>query len=78
AVNLLPSETVQDIYGIVAQKVNEILKQDAINGTPNEMITVTDKDTGEISEKLKLGTSTLAQQWLAYGVTRSVTTVLAT
>lgn len=73
AVNLLPSETVQDIYGIVAQKVNEILKQDAINGTPNEMITVTDKDTGEISEKLKLGTSTLAQQWLAYGVTRSVT-----
>lgn len=73
AVNLLPSETVQDIYGIVAQKVNEILKQDAIDGTPNEMITVTDKDTGEISEKLKLGTSTLAQQWLAYGVTRSVT-----
>ena len=73
AVNLLPSETVQDIYGIVAQKVNEILKQDAINGTPNEMITVTDKDTGEISEKLKMGTSTLAQQWLAYGVTRSVT-----
>ncbi|WWD15021.1 RNA polymerase [Klebsiella phage Keithstache] len=73
AVNLLPSETVQDIYGIVAQKVNEILKQDAINGTPNEMIAVTDKDTGEISEKLKLGTSTLAQQWLAYGVTRSVT-----
>lgn len=73
AVNLLPSETVQDIYGIVAQKVNEILKQDAINGTPNEMITVIDKDTGEISEKLKLGTSTLAQQWLAYGVTRSVT-----
>lgn len=73
AVNLLPSETVQDIYGIVAQKVNEILKQDAVNGTPNEMITVTDKDTGEISEKLKLGTSTLAQQWLAYGVTRSVT-----
>ena len=73
AVNLLPSENVQDIYGIVAQKVNEILKQDAINGTPNEMITVTDKDTGEISEKLKLGTSTLAQQWLAYGVTRSVT-----
>ena len=73
AVNLLPSETVQDIYGIVAQKVNEILKQDAINGTPNEMITVTDKDTGEISEKLKLGTSTLAQQWLAYDVTRSVT-----
>jgi DNA-directed RNA polymerase len=73
AVNLLPSETVQDIYGIVAQKVNEILKQDAINGTPNEMITVTDKDTGEISERLKLGTATLAQQWLAYGVTRSVT-----
>uniref|UniRef100_UPI002FBEC18E DNA-directed RNA polymerase n=1 Tax=Escherichia coli TaxID=562 RepID=UPI002FBEC18E len=26
AVNLLPSETVQDIYGIVAKKVNEILQ----------------------------------------------------
>lgn len=73
AVNLLPSETVQDIYGIVAKKVNEVLQQDAINGTDNAVETVTDKDTGEITERLRLGTKTLAGQWLAYGVTRSVT-----
>lgn len=73
AVNLLPSETVQDIYGIVAKKVNVILQEDVINGTDNEVVTVTDENTGEISEKVKLGTKALAGQWLAYGVTRSVT-----
>lgn len=73
AVNLLPSDTVQDIYGIVADKVNEVLRQEAINGTPNEVQVVTDSNTGEITEKLVLGTCELAQQWLAYGVNRSVT-----
>ena len=73
AVNLLPSKTVQDIYGIVAAKVNEILRQHAINGETDEMETIVNKETGEITERLKLGTSTLAGQWLAYGVTRKVT-----
>lgn len=73
AVNLLPSETVQDIYGIVAKKVNEILQRDVINGTENEMVTNVDKVTGEITEKVKLGTKELAGQWLAYGVNRGVT-----
>lgn len=73
AVNLLPSKTVQDIYGIVAAKVNEILHQHVVNGEADEMETVVNKDTGEITERLKLGTSTLAGQWLAYGVTRKVT-----
>lgn len=73
AVNLLPSETVQDIYGIVATKVNEILRKDAISGTSNEIEVITNKDTGEILERLKLGTATLATQWLDFGVTRKVT-----
>lgn len=73
AVNLLPGKDVQDIYGIVSDKVNVALREAAINGTDNEMITVTDKDSGEIIEKVKLGTKELAGQWLAYGVNRSVT-----
>lgn len=73
AVNLLPSETVQDIYRIVADKVNEQLLKDSINGSVDEVEQVTDKDSGEITEKLKLGTAKMAQQWLAFGVNRSVT-----
>ena len=73
AVNLLPSDTVQDIYGIVAKKVNEILQNDVINGTDNRVETVTDDTTGEIVERHKLGTKELARQWLEYGVNRSVT-----
>lgn len=73
AVNLLPSEKVQDIYGIVAEKVNEMLRRDAVSGTGNETEVITDKDTGEITERLKLGTATMAAQWLQFGVNRSVT-----
>lgn len=73
AVNLLPSDNVQDIYGIVAERVIEMLKRDAIGGTANEMQLITDKDSGEITERLKLGTRTLAPQWLQFGVTRGVT-----
>ncbi|MDU2073318.1 MAG: DNA-directed RNA polymerase, partial [Cutibacterium avidum] len=73
AVNLLPSTEVQDIYRIVADRVNEQLRIDVINGTENTVEAVTDSNTGEILDKLKLGTKTLAEQWLAYGVTRSVT-----
>ncbi|ALA45066.1 RNA polymerase [Enterobacter phage phiEap-1] len=73
AVNLLPSTEVQDIYRIVADKVNEILKVDAVNGTANEVELITDKTTGEIKERLKVGTSVMAQEWLAFGVTRKVT-----
>ena len=65
AVNLLPSDTPQDIYGIVAKKVNERLQQDAINGTLDYF----DED----KNSYKLGTTTLAQQWLSFGVTRKVT-----
>lgn len=73
AVNLLPSEQVQDIYRIVADKVTEQLLKDSIGGTVDEVEQVVDKASGEITEKLKLGSAKMAQQWLAFGVTRSVT-----
>ncbi|QEQ94747.1 putative RNA polymerase [Erwinia phage pEp_SNUABM_10] len=73
AVNLVPSDTVQDIYGIVAAKVNEALREAVINGTANETETVTNETTGEITERIKYGTAQMAGWWLAYGVTRKVT-----
>ncbi len=73
AVNLTPSAKPQDIYGIVAQKVNVMLQADLVEGTEDETTTITDKKTGEITEKLALGTKTLAAQWLDFGVNRGVT-----
>jgi DNA-directed RNA polymerase len=69
AVNLIPAEKPQDIYGIVASKVNVILQKDAIEGTLDEE---------KVSQKtgkpyIKYGTKSLAQQWLSYGVDRKVT-----
>ena len=68
AVNLIPGDKPSDIYAIVADKVTEILHKDAIHGTPDGEATSKDGDT-----YLKLGTKTLAQQWLSYGVNRKVT-----
>ena len=71
AVNLIPSDIPQDIYGKVAAKVNEILEQDSKTGSVDGYKDVQD---GEENTKsvLVLGTKTLAQQWLSYGVTRKV------
>lgn len=68
AVNLVPSDKPQDIYAVVAEKVNNQLKIDARTGTDDEN-TVTENGV----EYIKYGTRTLAQQWLAFGVTRKVT-----
>ena len=65
AVNLKPSDKPHDIYGQVAQMVNQVLKYDSEHGT-------TDTWDDE-KNKLKLGTKTLAQLWLNFGVTRKVT-----
>lgn len=73
AVNLLPSETVQDIYKIVAERVNEALRKDVINGEGSSVDTKVNKVTGEITERHMVGTKALAEQWLSFGVTRSVT-----
>lgn len=73
AVNLVPSEQVQDIYKLVAEEVNKRLKADFENGTPNKADTKANEKTGEIRDVLILGTKTLAAGWLEYGVTRKVT-----
>lgn len=73
AVNLTPSGKVQDIYRIVSDRVEEQLKELLVNGSDNEVKTFEDKKTGEITERLVLGTRELARQWLTYGMSRSVT-----
>lgn len=73
AVNLTPSGKVQDIYRIVSDRIEEELKVLLVNGTDNEMMTHEDKKTGDITERLKLGTRELARQWLTYGMSRKVT-----
>lgn len=73
AVNLTPSGKVQDIYRIVSDRIEEELKVLLVNGTDNEMVTHEDKKTGEITERLKLGTREMARQWLTYGMSRKVT-----
>ncbi len=73
AVNLTPSGKVQDIYRIVSDRIEEELKVLLVNGTDNEMVTHEDKKTGEITERIKLGTRELARQWLTYGMSRKVT-----
>lgn len=73
AVNLTPSGKVQDIYRIVSDRIEEELKVLLVNGTDNEVVTHEDKKTGEITERIKLGTRELARQWLTYGMSRKVT-----
>lgn len=73
AVNLRAGGKRQDIYAITAEKVKELVMQDAVSGTDDEVKLIEDKKTGEISEKAVTGTKRLAQQWLAYGITRTVT-----
>lgn len=68
AVNLVSSDKPNDIYAIVAAKVNEVLKENARTGTTDE-----DAEDKDGNAYLKYGTRTLAQQWLAFGVTRKVT-----
>ncbi|WAX26241.1 DNA-directed RNA polymerase [Ralstonia phage p2106] len=73
AVNLIPSEKPSDIYRIVSDKVNIVLKRDAADGSEDYTETKTDKETGEITERPRRGTRSLSRQWLNYGVNRKVT-----
>ena len=84
AVNLTPTDRVQDIYSIVAEKVNKVLTKDAISGKGDDY--KKDKKTGEYvldfegKKQIKYGTKSLAQHWLIYardkfntdGITRKV------
>lgn len=71
AVNLVPEETVHDIYQVVADKVNIVLKKDVVSGTEDTY--KLDKKTGEVltdsegNKKIQYGTKELATQWMMYG-----------
>lgn len=73
AVNLTQSGSVQDIYRIVSDRVSDQLKELLASGSDDELKTFEDKKTGEITERLVLGTKSLARQWLQFGMSRSVT-----
>lgn len=68
AVNLKPYDHVHDIYGIVAEKVKELLKKDMQEGTDDTI-----EATEDGSSYLKKGTKSLAKEWFDHGVSRSVT-----
>lgn len=73
AVNLVPSESVQDIYKLVSDEVEVALLRLSAHGSDDWTEVKTDEDTGEILEIRRLGTKTLAIAWLAYGMSRKVT-----
>jgi DNA-directed RNA polymerase len=68
AVNLVPAELPQDVYGMVAKKVIEQAQEEAVSGTEDEL-----KHTDEGVAYVKRGTKALAKQWLAFGITRNTT-----
>lgn len=68
AVNLVPSERPQDVYGIVAKAVIERLNKDAEEGTEDTQVTTADGKSYVLP-----GTKSYAKQWLEFGVTRKVT-----
>ena len=83
AVNLVPSESVSDIYQIVADKINPILKQDAITGTEDKV--KKDKKGNVVKDAegntlVNYGTKEMATEWLVFckekygsdGITRKV------
>lgn len=73
AVNLVPSDEVQDIYKLVADEVVRRVQVDLESGTEDEAKAVANKKTGEILDVIALGTKTLAKGWMEYGINRKVT-----
>lgn len=78
AVNLTSGhEKPEDIYQQVANGVLKLVEQDAISGTVDEHKTIKNKYKAKEGEPEEIditvkGTKTLAQAWLAYGITRKV------
>jgi DNA-directed RNA polymerase len=68
AVNLTPTDSVQDIYKLVSDEVQKRVEKDAQEGTMD--VIKTDKDGKEYLEK---GTMSMAREWLKHGINRKVT-----
>lgn len=78
AVNITSGhEKPEDIYQQVADGVLKLVQEDALTGTPDEYKTIKNKFKTKEGEPENVdvtvkGTKTLAQAWLAYGITRKV------
>ena len=83
AVNLVPMDSVQDIYSIVADKVNTVLLQDSLTGTADGYKTNKKGDVeldADGKPRVQYGSKTLAQNWIVFnrqkfnqdGITRKV------
>lgn len=68
AVNLIDHERPADIYQQVADKVLKIVEKDAMSGTLDEV----EKEEVGGGQRVHFGTRSMAQAWLANGVTRKV------
>ena len=68
AVNLVPSDTPQDVYQLVADKVLEQVAEDIESGTADEL-----RHTENGLPYVRTGTKALANQWLTFGITRKTT-----
>lgn len=68
AVNLVPSDKPQDVYGIVAATVRERMAKDLLEGTEDAIV-----HNAEGVARVMEGTKTFAKQWGEFGVTRKVT-----
>lgn len=68
AVNLIDHERPADIYQQVADKVLKIVERDAMSGTLDEV----QKEEVGGGQRVHFGTRSMAQAWLAHGVTRKV------
>lgn len=73
AVNLVPSDKVQDIYKQVADVVIRMMDKDLKEGTEDEVQIKVDDSTNKEMTYTKMGTKSLAKEWKDYGVTRKVT-----
>ena len=65
AVNLIPQEKPADVYQLVADEVIRNVKEDAENGTEDELL--------DVEGHLRPGTKSMANQWLTFGITRKTT-----
>lgn len=68
AVNLVDHKRPADIYQQVADKVLKIVEKDAMSGTLDEV----QKEEVGGGQRVHFGTRSMAQAWLAHGVTRKV------
>ena len=70
AVNLIPSEVMNDIYKLVSDKVNAKVQADTVSGTQTERTEEEDKD-GNTYFKTAYGTLPLAVAWATHGIGRN-------